>query len=144
MRRATITLPPKLEDELEAFMRAQPARPSLASVVEAALTTYLSEPEDSQQSRLVDVVRSREAIRDIGLRHGATQIGLFGSVANGTDTAASDIDLWVEASPHLTLFDLAAMRAEFTALLDCPVDVVTLGGLSGKDREALIHGSLIL
>jgi len=144
MRRATITVPPELEEELESFMSAQPARPSLTSVVEAALTAYLNTPDNGQPSRLVDVVRSREAFRRIGRKYGATRIGLFGSVADGTDTPASDVDLWVETAPNVTLFDLAAMRAEFTTLLDCPVDVLTLGGLSDKEREALIDASLVL
>lgn len=144
MRRATITVPPELEEELESFMSAQPARPSLTSVVEAALTAYLNTPESVATSRLVEVVRSREAVRRIGRKYGATRIGLFGSVADGTDTPASDVDLWVETAPNVTLFDLAAMRAEFTTLLDCPVDVLTLGGLSDKEREALIDASLVL
>ncbi|WP_430866892.1 nucleotidyltransferase family protein [Demequina aurantiaca] len=144
MRRATITVPPQLEDELESFMGAQPARPSLTSVVEAALTAYLNPRDKMESSRLVDVVRSREAIRGIGVKHGATRIGLFGSVANGTDTPASDVDIWVETAPNVTLFDLAAMRSEFTTLLGCPVDVLTLEGLPQSEREALVNASLVL
>lgn len=144
MRRATITVPPSLEGELDAFMSAQPARPSLTSVVEAALTAYLKAPDRVESSRLVDLIRVRQEIRDIGKKYGATRIGLFGSVANGTDTPTSDVDLWVETGPNVTLFDLAAMRAELAALLDCAVDVLTLEGLARAQRDALIDASLVL
>lgn len=43
MKRATITIPDDLEEELEAFLRAQDAVPSLTSVVQAALRRYLEE-----------------------------------------------------------------------------------------------------
>jgi metal-responsive CopG/Arc/MetJ family transcriptional regulator len=43
MRRATITLPDDLEAELEAYLAAQDASPSLTGLVEAALRRYLQE-----------------------------------------------------------------------------------------------------
>ncbi len=41
MRRATITLPDDLEAELESYLAAQDAAPSLTSLVEVALRRYL-------------------------------------------------------------------------------------------------------
>ncbi|HEY6320640.1 MAG TPA: hypothetical protein VJA16_03660 [Thermoanaerobaculia bacterium] len=41
MRRATITLPDDLEAELESYLAAQDAAPSLTRLVEAALRRYL-------------------------------------------------------------------------------------------------------
>jgi len=86
----------------------------------------------------------REAILSIGEKHGATRVGLFGSFANGTANSASDVDLWVETAPGVTLFDLAAMRVELTLLLGRPVDLLTLGGLDGADRDALITETVML
>jgi Arc/MetJ-type ribon-helix-helix transcriptional regulator len=43
MRRATVTIPDDLEKELQAWLDAQPARPSLAKVLQAALRLYLAE-----------------------------------------------------------------------------------------------------
>ncbi len=144
MRRATITVPDELARALDEFMAAQPARPTLTSVVEAALESYLLAPPAGEPSRLVRVARSRERIVDVARAHGATRVGLFGSVAAGTDGPESDIDLWVETGPGFTLFDLAALRAELTELLGAPVDVVTLGGLDDDAREALVARSLVL
>jgi metal-responsive CopG/Arc/MetJ family transcriptional regulator len=43
VRRATITLPDDLEAELESYLAAQDAAPSLTGLVEAALRRYLQE-----------------------------------------------------------------------------------------------------
>jgi metal-responsive CopG/Arc/MetJ family transcriptional regulator len=43
MKRATITLPDDLQAELEAYLAAQDAAPSLTGLVEAALRRYLQE-----------------------------------------------------------------------------------------------------
>jgi metal-responsive CopG/Arc/MetJ family transcriptional regulator len=43
MKRATITLPDDLEADLEAYLAAQDAAPSLTGLVEAALRRYLKE-----------------------------------------------------------------------------------------------------
>ena len=43
MRRATITIPDDLEAQLNAYLAAQEAPPSLAALVQAALRRYLRE-----------------------------------------------------------------------------------------------------
>ena len=43
MKRATITIPDDLEQELNAYLAEQDAPPSLTSIVEAALRVYLEE-----------------------------------------------------------------------------------------------------
>ena len=43
MRRATITIPDDLEDQLNAYLAAQEAPPSLTTLVQAALRRYLKE-----------------------------------------------------------------------------------------------------
>lgn len=43
MKRATITIPDDLEAELNSYMAAQDAAPSLTSLVEAALRRFLQE-----------------------------------------------------------------------------------------------------
>ena len=144
MRRATITVPDKLAAALDDFIAAQPARPSLTSVVEAALESYLREPVAGSTSKLAHVARSRKRVVEAARAHGATRVGLFGSVAEGTDGPDSDIDLWVETGPGVTLFDLAAMRAELEDLLGSSVDVLTLGGLDDSAREELAARSFVL
>ena|SRR6187551_3654902 len=146
MRRATITVPDALDRALEDFIAAQPARPSLTSVVEAALAHYLQEPAPGEHftSRIVDVVRNRQRLVELARARGAVRIGLFGSVAQARDTAGSDVDFWVEVGPTMGLFELAALRYDLAEELGCEVDVLTLGGLDARAREELITGSLVL
>ena len=45
MRRATITLPDDLNDQLETYLAGQEAPPSLTSIVQAALRRFLAEQQ---------------------------------------------------------------------------------------------------
>jgi hypothetical protein len=145
MRRATITVPDDLAHALDDFIASQPARPSLTSVVEAALQEYLLKPNaGNPQGRIAHVARSRARLTQVARDHGAARIGLFGSVAEGTDGPDSDVDMWVETTPGATLFDLAAMRAGLEDVLGSRVDLMTLGGLDARAREDLIARSFVL
>ena len=87
------------------------------------------------------VDQHRDEIADAVGRHRGRSVAIFGSVARGDDTDDSDIDLLVDFEPGSSLFDLLHLQDELTALLGCPVDVVSAGGLKPRDehirREAL-------
>jgi len=127
-------------------MGAQPARPSLTSVVETALQSYLVAPagDPTFTSRVVDVMRLRRQLVERARERGATALGLFGSVARAADGPESDVDFWVEVGPGMGLFDIAALRDDFARMLGAPVDVLTLGGLDEAERAALRAASLEL
>ena len=42
--------------------------------------------------------------------HRAVNARVFGSVAHGSDTEKSDLDILVDTTPDTTLFDLGAIR----------------------------------
>jgi len=146
MRRATITLPDRLDDEVERFRSSQPARPSLTSVVEAALENYLADgtAADDGAELLARVVRRRAEIRQIAGKHGVRAVRLFGSVARGEATPTSDIDLLVNVEPGTTMFDLAALRGEMEELLGASVDVVPSSGLDDKALDHVLAEALTL
>lgn len=48
----------------------------------------------------------RKQIREIVSAHRASNARVFGSVAAGTDTAASDLDILIDPKPEMTLFDM--------------------------------------
>lgn len=50
---------------------------------------------------------------------------VFGSVATGEDSAASDLDILVELSEGFSAASILGFDDEISALLSCPVDVVT-------------------
>lgn len=80
----------------------------------------------------------REAIRRIVTSHRAGNPRVFGSVARGTDTEASDLDILIEPTPKTSLLDIGAIRHELIELLGIPVDVVTPMALPAKIREEVI------
>ncbi|MGM7670509.1 helix-turn-helix domain-containing protein [Microbacterium sp. A93] len=73
---------------------------------------------------------------------GAEIIRLFGSVARGDDTESSDVDLLVDVSPTVGMFDLLRMQREAEALLGRRVDLIPRSGLKPDiariiEREAI-------
>jgi predicted nucleotidyltransferase len=84
---------------------------------------------------LVDLRKARHAVLETAARHGAFNVRVFGSVARGTATASSDIDLLVDLEHGRTLFDLAALWRDLESLLGRHVDVVSAGGLTDRDDD---------
>lgn len=58
-------------------------------------------------------------------KYGIVKIGIFGSVARGTQNEKSDIDIYLECDP-LSLFTVARVKDELQQLLGCGVDIVRL------------------
>ena len=87
------------------------------------------------------VEAKRHEILGVVRRHRGVSVAIFGSVARGDETPASDIDFLVEFESGSSLFDLFHMTEELEALLGVPVDVVSVGGLKERDshirREAV-------
>ena len=72
--------------------------------------------------------RLREAkpqIERIAREFGVSDIRVFGSVARGTAREGSDVDMLVQIEHHRSLLDLIGFEDEVSAVLGCPVDVVT-------------------
>ena len=85
---------------------------------------------------------NRVSIRRIVDSHRACNVRVFGSVAQGTDTQTSDLDLLVDPTPETTLFDIGAIRHELIQLLGVPVDVLTPLALPEKFRAAILAQAL--
>ena len=84
----------------------------------------------------------REQIRSVVLAHRATNVRVFGSVARGEDTDASDLDLLVDPTPETSLMDIGAIRFELKTLLGINVDVLTPNSLPDKFREQVLQESI--
>jgi predicted nucleotidyltransferase len=67
----------------------------------------------------------------------ADEVRVFGSVANGRDTADSDIDLLVRFRSGASLLDQANLTIKLTELLGVRVDVVSEGGLTDRHADIL-------
>jgi predicted nucleotidyltransferase len=86
----------------------------------------------------------RHEILDVAKTFGARNVRVFGSVARGKDTAASDIDLLVDLDPDRTLMDLGGLLMELQTLLGRPVDVATEAMLRPHVREQALRDAIPL
>ena len=90
----------------------------------------------------VALAQHRLSIRRIVESHRASNTRVFGSVAQGTDSESSDLDLLIDPSAETTLFDIGAIRHELIQLLGMPVDVLTPQALPEKFRAAVLAGAV--
>lgn len=65
----------------------------------------------------------RYEVLAVAQRHGASNLRVYGSIAQGLEHNGSDLDLLVDLSPEQSLLGLIGLRQELEDLLGCPVDV---------------------
>lgn len=90
----------------------------------------------------VALAAHRNEIRAIVLSHHAKNARVFGSVASGTDTEESDLDVLIDPTPDTTLFDIGAIRYKLKQLLGVSVDVLTPRALPEKFRQSVLESAL--
>ena len=66
----------------------------------------------------------REELLRLAARYGASNVRIFGSVARGTNTPQSDLDVLVDFEKHRSLLDQVGLKLDLEELLGCKVDVV--------------------
>lgn len=79
----------------------------------------------------------RSAILATAHRFGAHNVRLFGSLARGDHTEASDVDLLVDFDDGVGLFQVARLVAELEDLLQSHVDVVSANSFRPWDDDVL-------
>ncbi len=102
------------------------------------------EIEFTPLSELDRIRRRRDEIVELLAMHGLTNVGVFGSVARGEETSASDIDLLVDISPGTTLITIIGAQIELERLLGRPVDLVPRDGLKPDVAPAVARDVVML
>lgn len=69
--------------------------------------------------------RCREDVQRLAAAHHLCYVRVFGSVARGTDTLSSDIDLLVTPDKDASLLDMAAFMLDVEELTGYEVDVIS-------------------
>lgn len=87
---------------------------------------------------------ARDEILRVAARHGAGNVSLFGSVARGDDTSASDVDLLVDITGETTPWFPGSLAADLEDLLGRPVQIVIRRSLSPLIREAVLREAVPL
>jgi len=86
---------------------------------------------------LLDTLRAYDA----ALRqNGATALFMFGSRARGTESADSDLDLFIDYDPALkvpNIFRLMQIEDEISQALGIPVTITTRAALHPSMRESI-------
>ena len=88
------------------------------------------------------VAEIRRKVATLMSQRGVVRAGIFGSVARGEATDASDVDFLVEFEKGRTLVDLAGLRLDLCEALGRDVDVATPGSLHPKLRDQIL-GELV-
>ena len=87
----------------------------------------------------LDLLRSRrDELLAIAARHGGANLRVFGSVARGEDTGASDLDFLVDMAEERSLYDLVGLQQEIEKLLGRKTDLLTENGISRYLRERIL------
>jgi predicted nucleotidyltransferase len=92
------------------------------------------------ETKLVNAVRPsrlleqhRNAVAEVFARYPVAKAWVFGSVARGDDRPDSDLDLLVEVGAGASTVDILGLDEDLTAVLGCPVDVVTTSEVESND-----------
>jgi predicted nucleotidyltransferase len=100
---------------------------------------------DTQQLSVLEELRSkRELIQRLGRFSNIRSVQVFGSVAHGTETPLSDIDVLVDPEDNAGLFDLAQFAIDLEQLMGRPVDVVSRRSLDETSDAEIIAGAITL
>ena len=81
----------------------------------------------------------KDQILALAAKHGAYNVRVFGSVAQGTADESSDIDFLVDLEEGRSLFDLGGLLMDLQNLLQRQVDVLTEQSLHWYIRNKVLN-----
>ena len=84
---------------------------------------------------LAKIASHRDALQPFHVK----TLAVFGSVARGEAHAESDVDLLVEFSVPVGLFEFVRLRRFLEEILGVRVDLVTPGALKPQFRQAVLR-----
>jgi len=86
-----------------------------------------------------EIIQDRkEQILALATKYGASNVRIFGSVANGTADEKSDIDFLVDLEKGRSLFDLGGLLMALQGLFNRKVFVTTENGLHWYVKESVL------
>jgi predicted nucleotidyltransferase len=96
--------------------------------------------------RLEEIKRIRHQIYQIAARHGIEKVYVFGSVARGEGSDASDVDFLIEMVEDASAFGIGAFQYEAQQLLGINIDVVptyTLQRIEDQDFVEAVQAEAV-
>jgi predicted nucleotidyltransferase len=84
------------------------------------------------------IQKHRSKILALAKKHGAENVRIFGSVAKGNASEASDLDLLVSLGAKRSPFFPGGLKADLEDLLLCEIDIVTENALHRLIRDEIL------
>ncbi len=84
------------------------------------------------------IARIQRAVPDLK-SHAVQELWLFGSAAREEMQAASDVDILVDFTRPVSLFEFVRLRWKLESLLERPVDLVTRDALKPQLRDQILR-----
>lgn len=91
-----------------------------------------------------DIRKRRDEINRLAARYGAHDVRIFGSVARGDATDASDLDLVVRFDRDRSLLDHGGLLMDLRELLGINIDVVDEEAMRPRMRELVAREAVPL
>ncbi len=77
-------------------------------------------------------------------KYGILSASVVGSVARGTQTSKSDIDIVIEVIQPISLLTFARIKLELEEILQTKVDLIERSTLKPRIRQYLLHDEISL
>lgn len=97
-------------------------------------------PQDTRVD-MAYLTAHRDTILQVAAANGVETLRIFGSVAKGTASAGSDVDVLVTLRPGFGLMALGRIAADLTEFLGVSVDVATEGMLRHDIRDEVLRSA---
>lgn len=92
---------------------------------------------------MTDIDKATKTIKDhkaeLEEEYGLSEIGIFGSYVEGSQTEESDLDILVEFSKTVDLFSFVRLKNYLSDLLGAKVDLVMKKALKPKIGERILN-----
>jgi len=118
---------------------ATPSLATLERLLAATGTSLVLGTTRARPDRTDRLGRSRAKLAAAAYARGVSELRVFGSVARGEATRASDIDLLVDLGPGRTLIDLIGFKHDAERILGRSVDVATPALMKPRVRRRALR-----
>jgi len=94
----------------------------------------------------LDIIRKklRPDMKHLSERYMVSSLRVFGSFSKGEQTESSDIDILVEFSQTIDLFDYVELQMHLSELLGIKVDLVTGQTLKPQIRDKVLREAVAI
>jgi hypothetical protein len=95
-----------------------------------------------QRDQVIRILAGRRS--ELHENYAVKSLSLFGSVARDEARHDSDVDLLVEFSRPVGLFQFIGLQQYLESLLGCPVDLGTLASLKPRLKESVMQEAILV